>query len=131
MTLDMDINKLNNILVKTRLDGNIIDPDMSILDIFRMAEREDNLYVQSSYVCCAYRTMYKDIPALIMVFSLELDTPVGSGAANEKIMKFVKFLEQTFTSNYGIRIVRYDSSNREKFYAMISIVIKEEDIRVR
>lgn len=127
--MESHLHKIMNILVKTRIEGKSINRHTNIIDIFRLAERDDSLYTYNgTTIFCANQTDYNGEPALIMVFSLELATPVGSGAANEVVMDFIKFLERTFTSNYEIKMMRYDAGNGDKHYALVSIIIGVDSI---
>lgn len=127
--METHLHKILSNLVATRLDGPYIDRATNIIDIFRKAEKDDRVYMYNgSTLFCSHLTDFNGEPAIILVFSISLDAPVGNSNSNETVMAFISFLERTFTSNYEIKMMKYGTGDKERNYALISIIIDQNSI---
>lgn len=92
------IHKIMKIFIQTKLNGKEIDFNNSSADIIRKAEQDRDLYRYNddTYFCC-YKTIYKNKPAIIMVFTMRLSgPPSGSSSASEYVINIISMLEKQF-----------------------------------
>jgi len=95
MTSGGGMHKILKIFTQTKLDGEVIDNSMDPIEILRKAEEDKNLYrFRKDVHFTAYKTIFKDKDAVIMVFTIKLpNTTTGSSASSEMVMAVVELLE--------------------------------------
>lgn len=92
-------NKLLNIYVNTKLNGEEVNKDESVVGLIDKAKKTNNLYrYKKDMYLCSYKVNYEGDVSIMMLFTMKLPNSSGSGSssASEMVMTLIKTLEDIF-----------------------------------
>ena len=123
-----NIHMFMNVYIDTKINGKVIEYNMSNSDIIRRAEQDDILhkYNTNIFFCC-YKTVFEETDSIIILiaFSRLPGASTGSTAASELVMDMVHMLEKKLVLMDDIYYVKEIDSD-DKSIGLLKIIKKIE-----